>query len=440
MRAPRLWPLLGVAVLALSATSCGGTTTPTSPVDGPVAGQIAFSWWGGSGRNKKTNAVADLFEQQHPGVRISRQPGDFSSYWSKLNVQAAGENLPCVTQTQARQLNEYTANAIFRPLDDLVASGAIDVSQIPPKILDSGRGTDGRLYAIPYGAAYDSIMYNATAAQRAGVGDLPPDVSWPQFADWLRHAQPGLPSGMAAADLRGELPSYFLSWITGHGYSLFRDGEVGFPPQVVADYWRWWEDLRATGATTSPAMVVEEPSQPEQGYLAQGRVLSDTRPGNAVTPVQESLDAIGGGEVKVAPHPTGPAGLGNVIITTGLSIPASCPNASTAAAFIDFFVNDPQAAAIYSSDNGAVTNTALLQQQLRDPELAPSKRAELSLYQEILRRDPQIVLFPAGYEVAIDDNLKRSYERVAFGLTTVDQAAQEFVVEANRVLRQSAGQ
>lgn len=431
---------LALASLVVLA-GCGGTSatggdSDTNDGKGDVKGTIRLSWWGAETRNQKTNAVADLFEKTQTGVNVERETTDFGNYWNKLNVQAAGKNMPCVTQTQARQLNDYTKRQVLLPLDPMLQSGAINAADIPKEILDSGRGPDGKLYMLPYGAAYDAFMINQTVAEMAGV-ELPPDgYTWDWFFDWVKRAQPRLPDGIAATDLRGGLPNYLIAYANAHGQQMFTpEGKIGFTKELLTEYWTRWEELRKAGTTVDAAANAEEPTQPEESYIAQGRILSDNRPGNSLTPIQKTLDGRGiGQKLTTFPLPSGPAGSGNVIITSGFSIPVNCDNVPTAAAFIDFWINNAEAATLFASDNGAVTNTKFLAQQQNDTNLPATKRQELAVYQKITAQKPQAVLYPPGYQTAFEGTFTRAYQDVSFGRKTVAQAVDAFFTEANSAL------
>jgi multiple sugar transport system substrate-binding protein len=437
----RLGLVAGALTLALVASACAGGTRIGGPAGagadgtGEVTGGIRVGWWGSGPRNEVTNGVIDLFTAAHPGTSVEGESADFTPYIERLNVQASSGNMPCVTQLQGRQMNDYTTKGVLLDLQPMIDSGAIDVSNIPPKVLDTGRGLDGKLYMIPYGAAYDAMTVNKTLADQTGVG-LPPDgYDWAAFEDWLTRAKAALPADVPAADLGGGLPNNFIAYVAGRGASLFNGKQLGFPQQMLVEYWDMWERLRAARVTTTAEQLAEEPTQTEQRYVAQGKVMADNLPGNALTPAQKTLDgARPGQQLATLPLPSGPAGSGNVLFTSGFSIPTSCDNIPTAAAFVNFWMNDDKAAATFLSANGAVTNTRHLQQQLDDPQLPPLKRAELGLYQKIASANPVSVVYPPGYQASFEDAFGRAYESVTFNGTSTRDAAAAFFTEVNTAL------
>lgn len=428
----------GLVVLVIAA--CGGG--PSQPAGGaagkgPVKGTIRYSWWGSGIRNQKTEAVNHLFEKKYPGVTVQAEIADFAPYWQKLTVQSAAHNLPCVPQMQTRYLSDYASRHVLMPLDDLVKSGAIDVSGIPRPVLDLGRGSDGKLYMIPTGLATFSIMYNATLVEQAGQADLPNGYTWGTYQNWLLQASRRLPSGVYAADLRGGQPSeLFFGYVISHGQPVFKGRQLGFAKQLLIDWWQYWDKLRQDGATVSPSMMAEEPAGIQEGYLPQGKVMADARPANQFGAAQAPLTAAGKGTLKMVPYPSGPSGSGEVMVSSGLSIGANCDNVPAAAAFINFFANDADAARVYGSDNGVVSVTKLAEAQLNDPGTPASVQAQIRLYKTIIGSIPKAITYPSGYQ-AVVDLLARNYEAYVFRTRTMQQAVDSFFSESNAALQQA---
>ncbi|SMH48847.1 carbohydrate ABC transporter substrate-binding protein, CUT1 family [Rathayibacter oskolensis] len=433
--------LLGAAALALTACSGGGggAAAGASGQDGQgdVTGEIAIAWWGGDSRNQKTNAVIDLFEAANDGVTTDRQAGEFAGYFDKLNVQASSRSMPCAVQLQGRQVNDYTKNDLLLPLDPMIESGAISVDDIPEAVLDTGRGTDGNLYFLPYGAAYDAIGVNLTLAEQAGVEPLPDGYTWDDYTEWLTEASATLPEGSRAVDSSGGRPNYFIGWTLANGLSMFGDdGKLGFTEEDLTEYWTMWEEMRTSGVTETRERTAEEPTATDQGYFANGQLLSDTLPGNALTPASATLAGRGDAVITTFPYPSGEAGSGNALYPSGFAIPKTCDNVPTAAAFIDFFTNDPEAGSTFAADNGAPSNTVVLDALLADESLPETKKHELELFQEIVAQDPTSIVFPPGYQATFEASFKRAYEDVSFERKTIDEAVQTFFDEANASLGQ----
>ncbi len=84
-----------VGAIVGSAPSLAQDSNPAAAAElGPIAGEIGFSWWGGQGRNQKTDDILKLFEAENPGVTVVREAADFNPHWEKLTIQSAAGNQP----------------------------------------------------------------------------------------------------------------------------------------------------------------------------------------------------------------------------------------------------------------------------------------------------------------------------------------------------------
>jgi multiple sugar transport system substrate-binding protein len=156
---------------------------------------------------------------------------------------------------------------------------------------------------------------------------------------------------------------------------------------------------------------------------------------NQVAAVQGALTKAGKqGTIQVMKEPNGPSGSGDAIGTNGLTIGANCDNVPASAAFINFFLNDPQAAAAYKSDNGAVSSTPLLQAQIDNPSADPQLLKQLKFQQHLTTGGfIKDITYAAGYS-ALPPLLTTTYENVAFGKMTVSAAVDDFFNQAGAIL------
>ena len=368
-------------------------------------------------------------------MTVTPEYTDFASYWNKLNVQATSGNMACVAQMQGRQLNDYASKGLLVDLEPLVKAGTIDVSQIPKNVLDTGRGTDGKLYEIPYGAAYDSIMINQTLAKQASVGMPAANWTWDDFQSLLKKAQPNLPQGVKAANLGGGLPNYFIEYVQAQGQDLFNGSKVAFPQQTLVEFWNLWESFRKGGLTTTAQEKAAEAPQTEQSFIATGKVMADNKPGNQLGQAQGALTGVKAGQqLTTVALPGGSNSTGSVLFTSGFSIPKSCNNQATAAAYINFWVNDHDANMLFSSNNGADTNQKELQAQIDNPKLDAATKHMLSLFKDIVAKNPPTVLYPPGYQANFETAFTRAYQQISLNGADVTQTAKSFIDNLNSAL------
>lgn len=432
----------GAAAFALLLTGCSGTNSagstqsPGSAAMGEVTGALKITWWGGTTRDVKTGGVIDMFVKAHPGVVPETDSPVWNDYFTKLNVQAASKTLPCVVQLQNRQIADYVKSKSVMPLDDLVASGAINVTDIPKGVVDAGRGADGKLYFLPYGLAYDAMAVNTSLAAKSGIIVPAKGYTWDDFFAWVSAAQPKLPSGDSAVAGLGGQANLFVDWVYANGSDPFtKDGKIAFSKDVMTKYWNSWEKLRKEGATLPPDKVAEEPSAPEGTFFAKGTVLASSFGGNRIAAVQNTLTGIDpNGKVTPMLLPTGSGSGGNPLYASGFAISQNCKNVPTAAAFISFFTNDLNAGVFFAADNGGPSNTKVLNALLASTDLPAATKSDLSLYEEIANNNPSHIVFPAGYQAQFDASFKRNYDAVSFGQMSVAQAVDTFFSEVNSSL------
>lgn len=425
-------PTLALALILTGCSASGQPAADPSPDADPVIeGTIQLSYWGSATRTEKYNKITTLFQDAYPGTTVEASASDFVSYFDKLNVQAASRSLPCVTTLQTRQLNDYTSNGTMQDLQPLIDSGQIDVSQIPENVLDTGRGPDGKLYMIPFGVAWNAIAVNTAMAEQYDIDLLPEGYTWDEYEDWLDDAASKLPEGVEATDDQGQDPPTFSAWVISNGGQMFSDdGQIGFEKSVLEDYWDLWQDYAKAGYTSSAQQNAEEPAQLEQFDVTLDKVLSEQVAGNALAGLQAANPA---SEMSAMAFPSGEAGLGNMFFVSGYSIPTSCDNVDTAAAYIDFWTNDDEAADVFVSDNGAVANAEQLEAQIANPA-SPGVKAALEQYQYILDADVPAQTMPQGYNAVFEAAFKRTYQDIAFGRKTVKEGVDSFFSEANASL------
>ena len=439
---------LAVAVAAAGLPLCASaqnSNPEAAKALGPIQGEIRFSWWGGQVRNEKTDQILQLFEQENPGVHVSRENADFAPHWEKLTIQAAGNNQPCTIQMQTRWLATFAEPSILRPLDDLVKSGALNVTGIPETVLNSARGADGNLYMIPSGVFYFSLLYNkqmADAGAAAGVQPLIYPYGWTQFADYVRKIKPTLGDGVAGTHNMGREPDSFVTWVQSHGEKLFDGSTVAFSKATAQAWFEYWEGLRKEGLTDSPEeMGTENSAMVEETNLANGRGFISNRPPNQLGSVQKTVDTVNpGATIDIMPYPTGDDGMvGMDIGANGIAIGANCPDELLPAsvAWINFFTQDPRAAQIYQSDNGVVAIDQFAEAQASNPDTQKTQVRMIEVYRQLVPT-AKPVFWPAGGYAALTDVLNRTYDAVAFEQLTPEQGADQLLAELQEQVTNAA--
>lgn len=401
-----------------------------------VSGTIEYGYWGNARRTELTQAVIKAFTDTHPGTQVRGIVAEYQSYIERLTVQAAAKELPCVTQAQSTFLATYASRGVLEPLDDLVKSGAFDVSGIPPEVLETGK-VDGKLYMIPTGTFLRLPSYNAALLKQYGIEEPKKRANFQDYKAWVLAAQQKLPKGVYATEADGAWLFMLDSWITGHGKVLSENGKLAFDEALLTEYLTYWKELNDAGAVVPADRLDEQFGAFELRPLARGRALLGTRD---IPQVVQTAAALKAGnlpvDMKFARNSVADGvKSGNVPGANGLSISASCSNIPTAAAFINFFTNDAGAALIFQSANGVVVSKSGRDALLQSEATPQPVRTSLQVLAEVVADDDLTpATYPSGYQ-GLQDPLRRAYEAVVLQGQAPADAAKRFFREASRSLR-----
>lgn len=112
--------------------------------------QLNILWWGSQTRHELTTQMLEKFQEKNPDIEVVMDYSDWDGYWTKLPAQVAGGQTPDVFQMDYAKLAQYVENGVMAPLDDYVADGSLDLSNVAQSVIDSG-SIDGKLYAVSTG-------------------------------------------------------------------------------------------------------------------------------------------------------------------------------------------------------------------------------------------------------------------------------------------------
>jgi multiple sugar transport system substrate-binding protein len=175
----------------------------------------------------------------------------------------------------------------------------------------------------------------------------------------------------------------------------------------------------------------------EDSLFANGKEFLSLKPANQLDAHQNILQAVSDyEEMDMVRVPIGPGGASDDMGTNGISIGSNCSEdqVKAAAAWINFFLQNDEAAKIYLSDNGVVTVDRQQNAQAEDPATTPGQVKHVRLLQ-MIADDSTPTYYPNGYRPLIDA-LQRMAQAVAFGELTPESAADAFFEEADNIFGQ----
>lgn len=351
-----------------AATSEGTDTDAGTEASGDVSGKIRFSWWGSDTRQKITQDAIDAFEAKYPDVEVEPDYTSWDNYFEKLNVAAAGGDLPCVITQEERFLTEYAKRGLLADLKEL----GVETSDMDAAVVESGE-IDGSLVGVPTGVSVYAVLANKTVFEEAGV-DLPDDTTWTwddyeKLAEEIHTKSDGKYWGVQDYSMK-EMPLKIIA--RQQGQEMFTpEGTIGVDQDVVQSFFQRSLDLQAAKGEPGASESVEIQSAGVEGSLVA------TNKGGMAWFWSNELNAVSnasGEEIVIlrAPGETDGTRTGMYYKPTMYySIAKECASPDAATALVNFLVNSEEAGKIIETDRGLPANLTVREMvvgQLEGPD------------------------------------------------------------------------
>jgi multiple sugar transport system substrate-binding protein len=423
--------LIGAGGLAAAATTMGlAGCAPGAQGGGSEGGaggeggavNLALAWWGNPTRNKNTDAMIAAYQQANPNVKISGQPGEFSSYWDKLATQTAGGTAPDIIQMDMNYISEYGSRNALLDLKD------VDVSKFVEGTVDSGKIND-TLVGVNAGINSALFFANPKIFEKAKM-ELPDDTTWTwdQLIEVGAEAasKAGVPFGVGS--LIGS-DALFGTFVRQHGKELFTPDGLGFEAAEA----QAWYDFLVKGvkakAFGTPEQITEEVAKPlDQSALVTGKAAMQYYNSNQLEAVS---NAAGGDLMKMlrGPSLTGKATERKTWYKASMlwSASAKTKNPDAAVAWINWFANDQAAANIDKAERGIPPNSEIL--TAVTPSLSEAQKVVAKYITDIKTEVANTPIAPPPGGGTISEVLTRHGTDAIYGRASTADAAQKFVDE-----------
>ncbi|WP_308929887.1 sugar ABC transporter substrate-binding protein [Arthrobacter sp. SLBN-112] len=414
------------AALALVLTGCGNSPQAgkAGTAEHPVT--IRFAWWGNDSRAKTTMEVIKAFEAANPTIKVQGENTEFSSYWDKMATQIAGGTTPDVIAMSGAYPSEYASRGVLLDLDKV--KGQIDTSKFAEGTVDLGK-INGKQYTITAGVNSMSMVLDPKVFEAAGV-PLPDDETW-TWDDYARIAAEL--TKKSPAGTFGTTPmandSFLAVWARQNGQELYTDDgkKMGISEDTLAKWFELNKNLMETGGAPSASQTVEDGSaQPEMTLMGQGKQGMKISWSNQMTSYSGAPLVM----MKLPGESKTPGAWLRSSMEYAISSKSSQPK--EAALFINYLVNNMDAAGKIKSDRGMPANTEL--KAGITPLLKETQQKEATYLDRIAAmKIPAPRPFPAGSSATMEV-LNRYNTDVLFGKISPRDAAKGMISEVNQNL------
>ncbi len=418
-----------ITLLALLAVMVMAYTLPVGAQDsalpaytgGPA--EIRMGWWGNDDRAQRTLAVIELFEAAYPDINVIGEPnGGTADHFQIIDTQLAGNNAPDIIQFGG---NWPDYQQYLEPLNDYLGEQLLinTPEQFDQTALIPATGLDGNLYAVSLGTNTLVLVYNKTMIEAAGVA-LPEDnMTWEELIDYGRELKASLPEGVAPfVDNSTNTANYMSYFYTQQGTPIWTldNGGTSYATVDSARAWlQMWADMRAEGLIPdAETTYTYSEDGPDSSALVAGKAAIGLVWSNQAASYQAAMtDTLG-----MTTLPAGGEDAYAIQMSQYLAINKNSQNKEAAALFINFFVTSPEAGAILQTNRG-VPSSPVVRSAIAD-EATEMDAAVYRIYNAIADRTiPQGPNLPNDQEFV--NELELIGQQVAFGQSTVDQAAED---------------
>jgi multiple sugar transport system substrate-binding protein len=332
--------------------------------------------------------------------------------------------------------SDYIGRGKIEPLQPFIDSGVLHTDGWAEGVINTG-AVNGTLYMLAMGVTFSSVFVNDGLFEQLDIKKPGFDWTWDDLKTIGTEARSKLDAaGMSGTWLMADLSTNLNSWryfVRQNGHEIYTaDGEIGFTLDDVTDWWTMYSELRELGVIPDPATGTEYATATlEDSLFSRDKVLVILVPVNqfklyASTFPDKTISIIRNPVAAGKAVGEFPEGAHFAISST------TAPEKKEAAAkLMDFWLNTSAGLELFALDQGVPGNTSL--SDAYKPKL-DENQLEIYNFVETMSSIGTPTTFPAAGATEVDALFKSIAESIAFGQTTVQDGAQQFMDQATEIL------
>lgn len=419
----------GIFLLIMAASLYAGGGRESSNAAG--SSTIRWAYWGAETRVRISQDAINIYQGKNPGVLVNPEPsGGTGDHFTKVDTQLAGGNGPDIIQ-MGGNINDYIKRGVLLPLDQY-AGTLLDTSVIDAAALESGT-VDGHLYGVSTGVTMPALVYNKSMLERAGVPLPKVAMTYDEFRAYLVTLKARLPQGVYPMMDIGAMSTNsapFGYWLRYNGTPIYDD--VNETTAVTAagaqKYLELFKDYRDNGLVPPPDVAANyAETNADTSALIAGRVAITYTWTNQLAGLQaattDELDLIEfpGAESTKALWPAP---------SQFYTVNKDSKNIEGAVKFINFLVNDPEAAKVLGNDRGASASSSAR-------AAGTSNVNDQKVLNYLAAASPHSSRETAHLpnDTELNSTLYLIYQQVAFGQLTPERGGQQIYEMIQRLIR-----
>mgnify|MGYP001085747187 CR=1 FL=1 len=305
---------------------------------------------------------------------------------------------------------------------DTYAGNLLDTAVIDPSAVASGT-IDGKLLGVSTGVTMPALVYNKSLIERVGAPQPKRSMTYDEFKDYLMVLKSKLPSGVYPMQDIGVMSTNstpFGYWTRYNGTPLYNaaDKSTAVTARDAQKYLELFADYRRNGLVPPPDVAAgfaennADTSALIAGKVAIGYLYTNQLGGYqaATTDELELMEFPGAAATKAlwqAP-------------SQFYTVNKDSKNPEATVKFIDFLVNDPEAALILGSNRGASASASA-----RAAGASSAADQKVLDYMQVAGPHSSAETDHVPNDTEFNSTLFLIYQRVAFGQITPAQGGQQ---------------
>jgi multiple sugar transport system substrate-binding protein len=326
---------------------------------------------------------------------------------------------------------EYARRRALLPLDGFVGK-QLDLSSFSPETIEGGK-VDGKIYGVSLGLNSTSLIYDSDIFDKSGIS---PPV-WPITWDELGKRSAALTKAVGRGDYWGmqDAGGYgpgLEVWLRERGKAMYNpDGKFGADTSDMADWFGFWQDMRAQGGCVPPEVQALDKLDIDTSVLTLGKAAIVFANSNQLVGYQATNKK----RLRLAMYPAGKPGTksGQYLKPSMLwSIAATSKQPEEAARIVNFYVADQEGAKAIGVERGVPASAAI--RAAIAPELDEMGKMMVDYISFVSGKVGDLPPPPPKGAGEIAFLLKRVNEEVGFAKSKPAEGGKSFVTEAQSIL------